>query len=145
MIRKNVADIIHNHDTYELECIDRMYLNGYVPRLQTGAAAAFFIRQQFDCPMASTAKLEPMTRQFVDVVEHFVDLEELDSLSFRKGERKDDIAKAYLADFEYEEGVLFVDELCGYPHNLPNGASRFMWRDRSGVSMGGSWLKNLAT
>ena len=47
MIRKNVADIINNHVTYELECIDRMYLNGYVPRLQTGAAAAFFIRQQF--------------------------------------------------------------------------------------------------
>ena len=108
MVRKNVADIINNHVTYELECIDRMYLNGYVPRLQTGAAAAFFIRQQFDCPMASTCQLEPMTRQYIDNVKQFVEYEELELVTFKKGERKDDIAKGYLAEFEYEEGVMFV-------------------------------------
>ena len=108
MVRKNVADIINNHVTYELECIDRIYLNGYVPRLQTGAAAAFFIRQQFDCPMASTSQLEPMTRQYIDNVKQFVEYEELELVTFKKGERKDDIAKGYLAEFEYEEGVMFV-------------------------------------
>jgi len=108
MVRKNVAQIINNHVTYELECIDRMYLNGYVPRLQTGAAAAFFIRQQFDSPMASTSQLEPMTRQYIDNVKQFVAHEEPELISFKKGERKDDIAKAYLAEFEYEEGVMFV-------------------------------------
>lgn len=94
MVRKNVAQIINNHVTYELECIDRMYLNGYVPRLQTGAAAAHFIRSQFNCPMASTSQLEPMTRQFIDNIQQFVEHEELELISFKKGERKDDIAKA---------------------------------------------------
>ena len=106
MVRKTVNQIINNHVSYELECIDRMYLNGYVPRLQTGAAAAFFIRQQFDCTMASTSKLEPMTKQFIESIKQFVDDEQLELIGFKKGERKDDIAKQYLA--EYEEGVMFV-------------------------------------
>ena len=58
--------------------------------------------------MASTSLLEPMTRQYVDNVKQFVAHEELELISFKKGERKDDIAKAYLAQFEYEEGVMFV-------------------------------------
>ena len=36
MVRKNVAEILTNHVTFELEAIDRMYLNAYVPSLQTG-------------------------------------------------------------------------------------------------------------
>ena len=36
MIRKSVAEILENHVTFELEAIDRMYLNAYVPSLQTG-------------------------------------------------------------------------------------------------------------
>ena len=72
MIRQNVADILQNHVVLELEGIDRMYLNGYIPTLQTGAAAAFFIRQQFDCPIASTALVAPMSRTFVANIERFV-------------------------------------------------------------------------
>lgn len=108
MIRKNVAEIINQHVTLEIEGIDRMYLNGYIPRLQSGAGAAFFIRKQFDCPMASTMMVEPMTRQFVEKIERFAESEQVDLIRFEKGVRKDDIAKAYLAQFEDEEGVLFI-------------------------------------
>jgi hypothetical protein len=39
MIRKNVAEILDQHVTFELEAIDRMYLTGHVPSQQhlTGA------------------------------------------------------------------------------------------------------------
>lgn len=59
MIRKNVARILQNQVTLELEGIDRMYLNGCIPTLQSGAAAAFFIKKQVDCRMASTIKVAP--------------------------------------------------------------------------------------
>jgi hypothetical protein len=36
MARKNVAEILTNHVTLELQAIDRMVLNAYVPSLQTG-------------------------------------------------------------------------------------------------------------
>lgn len=108
MIRKNVAEILQKHVTLELEGIDRMYLNGYVPTLQTGAAAAFFIQKQFDCRMASTSLVAPMTRTFVANIERFVAAQGVDLVTFDKGQRKDDVAKAYLDDFGDDEGVLLV-------------------------------------
>lgn len=108
MIRKNVSDVLQHHVTLELEGIDRMYLNGYIPTLQTGAAAAYFMRKQFECPVASTALVAPMSHRFIECIEQFVDDQDVDLVPFKKGERKDDIAKDYLARFEDEEGVLFV-------------------------------------
>lgn len=108
MIAKSVTDIIQNHVTLDLEGIDRMYLNGYIPTLQSEAAVAFFIRKQFDTPLASTRSIEPMTRQFVQQIERFVEHEQIDLVTLKRGERKDDIAKEYLAGYEYEEGVMFI-------------------------------------
>jgi hypothetical protein len=31
--------------TFELEAIDRMYWNGYVPSLQTGGGVAYFMKE----------------------------------------------------------------------------------------------------
>ena len=38
-VARNAAEALAEHTTLELECIDRMYLNVYVPVLQTGAGA----------------------------------------------------------------------------------------------------------
>ena len=84
MVRKNVGEIIEQHATYELECIDRMYLNGYIPTLQTGAAAAFFIQKQFNKPIASIKLLEPMKRDFINQIDKFVVHEEVDLIKFEK-------------------------------------------------------------
>ena len=40
-VARNVAEVLAEHTTLELECVDRMYLNVYVPVLQTGAAHFF--------------------------------------------------------------------------------------------------------
>lgn len=108
MVSKNLAEILHDHVTLELEGIDRMYLNGYVPSLQTGAGFAYFVKEQLGYPIASTAMIAPMSRAFVGRIEQFVADQGLDLVTFRKGERKDDVAQAYLKAFEGTEGVLFV-------------------------------------
>ena len=46
MVRKNVAEILDHHVTFELEAIDRMYLNAYVPSLQTGGGFVYFLKTQ---------------------------------------------------------------------------------------------------
>jgi hypothetical protein len=46
MIRKSVAEVLNHHVTFELEAIDRMYLNAYVPSLQTGGGFAYFLKTQ---------------------------------------------------------------------------------------------------
>ena len=108
MIRKTVAEILDHHVTFELEAIDRMYLNAYVPSLQTGAGFVYFLKTQLGVRVPSTMMVAPMTQRFVDAIERFVTTEGLDLVTFEKGQRKDDVAQEYLASFEGDEGVLFV-------------------------------------
>jgi hypothetical protein len=108
MIRKNVAEILENHVTFELEAIDRMYLNAYVPSLQTGAGFVYFLKTQLGVRVPSTVMVAPLSERFVAALERFVVTERIDLVTFAKGQRKDDVAKEYLATFEGDEGVLFV-------------------------------------
>ena len=59
-------------------------------------------------PFASSAKLAPISEPFVAAVERFVRARRLPLLSFAKHQRKDDVAREYLARFKGKEGVLFV-------------------------------------
>ncbi len=108
MVRKNVAEILQNHVTFELEAIDRMYLNAYVPSLQTGGGLVYFLKTQLGVRVPSTVMVAPMSDQFVKALERFVETQGIDLVRFEKGQRKDDVAKEYLATFEGDEGVLFV-------------------------------------
>src|SRR5713101_5844036 len=59
MVRKNVAEILTNHVTFELEAIDRMYLNAYVPSLQTGGGVVYFLKTQLGVRVPSTVMIAP--------------------------------------------------------------------------------------
>ncbi len=108
MIRKSVAEVLHQHVTFELEAIDRMYLKGYVPSLQSGGGVVYFMKTHLGARVPSTMVVAPLSERFVQTIERFVEAEGLDLVTFEKGERKDDVAHAYLAAFTGEEGVLFV-------------------------------------
>ena len=108
MVRKNIAEILTHHVTFELEAIDRLYLNAYIPSLQTGGGFAYFVKTQLGARVPSTMLVAPMSQQFVEAIERFVVTEGIDLVTFEKGQRKDDVAQEYLARFEGEEGVLFV-------------------------------------
>jgi hypothetical protein len=49
-----------DHVTLKLEGIDRMYLNVYIPRLQTVEGVLGFIRRHRGHKVASTAMVEPI-------------------------------------------------------------------------------------
>jgi len=108
MVRKNVAEILTNHVTFELEAIDRMYLNAYVPSLQTGGGFVYFVKTQLGAVVPSTMMVAPMSERFVASIERFVATQAIDLVTFEKGQRKDDLAQQYLARFDRDEGVLFV-------------------------------------
>lgn len=107
-VARSVAEVLTDHVTLEVECIDRMYLNLYVPTLQYEGGVVGFFKGHRGATFASSALMDPMTRDFVRGVEAFVADQEVDMVTFDKGQRKDDVALAYLADFEADEGVLFV-------------------------------------
>jgi len=107
-IAQSVADVLKNHVTLEVEGIDRMYLNVYVPQLQREGGVVSFFRQHRGHPFASSALMEPISKAFAAAIEAFVAEYDIPVVTFRKGQRKDDIAAQYLAHFEPEEGVVFL-------------------------------------
>lgn len=107
-IARSVAEILSEHVTLELESIDRMYLNVYVPRLQREAGVAGFFRFHLGHRFASSVLMDPISQTFVDAMGSFAKAHQLDVVSFRKRERKDDVMKGYLKRFMGEEGVLFI-------------------------------------
>jgi hypothetical protein len=104
----SVAEILQDHVTLEIECIDRMYLNVFVPQLQYSRGIANFFRFHRGQPVPSSALMAPMTKAFVESVEAFVASTGVPLITFGKGERKDDVMLKYLARFTGTEGVLFV-------------------------------------
>ena len=45
---RTVADVLTDHVVFEIECIDRMYCNVYVPQLQhAGGLLGYLHRQRF--------------------------------------------------------------------------------------------------
>ena len=107
-IARSVADVLDDHVVFEVESIDRMYLNVWQPRLAYGGGVQGFFVGHRGYHYASTALMDPMTKAFVADIHGFVAARGLELVSFAKGQRKDDIAHEFLTRFTEEEGVLFV-------------------------------------
>jgi len=107
-VPQTAATILRDHVTLEVESIDRMYLNVYVPQLQHTAGIGSFFRRHRGMTFASAALMDPMTKAFVAAVEQFAHAEDIPLLTFTKDQRKDDVAATYRAHFTHQEGVLFI-------------------------------------
>src|SRR5487761_576243 len=111
---RSAADVLADHVLFEVEAIDRMYLNMYQPRLQHGAGiAAFFVGHRGN-RFASSALMAPMTTAFTADIGHFIAARGLDLVRFARGQRKDDVTAGYLQRAEpgdrglVPEQVLYV-------------------------------------
>jgi hypothetical protein len=107
-IPRSVAEVLDEHVTLEVECIDRMYLNVYVPGLQFVNGVVSFLRNHRGHRFASSALLEPISREFVAGIHRLIKEEDVPLVHFRKGQRKDDVTQEHLKKFEGTEGVLYV-------------------------------------
>jgi hypothetical protein len=106
-----VGEVLADHVTFEVECIDRMYLNVYVPQLQYATGLVSYIRRHLGRPVASTVVLAPVSEAFIRAVRAFAADRQIPWVDFARGQRKDDVAHEYLAAFEAAgrtEGVLFI-------------------------------------
>ena len=104
---RSAADVLSGHVVFEVESIDRMYLNVWQSRLQHGAGAAAFFTSHRGHAYASTALMDPMTKAFVADIHHFIASAGVDLVHFGK-ERKDEVTQRYLAGFTGTEGVLYA-------------------------------------
>ena len=93
---------------FELECIDRVYCNAYVPKLAYPGGVATFFTKHRGATFASTCLADPISKQFVAAIQRFAALSEIPIVRFEKGQRKDDVAQEQLARFGEPEGIYMI-------------------------------------
>jgi len=108
---RSAADVLSGHVLFELECIDRIYCNLYVPKLQRDLGVVGFIREHLGKPVASTAVLADRTEAFYAGIKAFAARNGIPVVEFASGQRKDDVMREHLAQFlaaGRTEGVVFI-------------------------------------
>lgn len=103
-----IKEILDEHVTLTLESLDRIYLNGYVPRLQTGGGLHRFLVDHLKFPIPSPAILGRITTDYVRQVGQYIQNHKIPVVDFKKGDRKDKIARKMRRNFPVEDGVVFV-------------------------------------
>ena len=104
----NVAEIIKDHVTLEVRCIDRLYLNAYVPRLQSGGGVIDFLVRACGQKIASPAIFGQITTTFKAALRAWADEHRIPWVEFRKGERKDAIVERYRTRGHSRRGVVLI-------------------------------------
>jgi hypothetical protein len=106
-----VSDVLAEHTLFEIEAIDRLLLNLYVPTLQHPRALGGYVHTQLGLPIASTAPLAAVSARFEKAIHAFADAQHIPVVHLMKGQRKDDVAHQYLELFlagGHRDGVLFI-------------------------------------
>ncbi len=106
-----VSDVLAEHTLFEVEAIDRLLLNLYVPTLQHPRALVGYVHTQLGLPIASTAPLATVSARFEKAIHGFAAAQGIPVVHLMKGQRKDDVAHQYLEPFlagGRREGVLFI-------------------------------------
>src|SRR5512143_3270416 len=93
----SVADLLDGQVGLDLECLDRIYLNGYVPNLQVGGQVVTFLTRHLGNPIPSPALFTRIGERFRTAVTAFAGREQVPVVRFCRDDRKADVMAPYLA------------------------------------------------
>jgi hypothetical protein len=102
------TSILAERVTFRLRSLDRLYLNLYLPRLQTPGQVATFLHDVRGYPLPSPALFGQMTRDFAQRVERYAAAHDVPLVRFPRGVRKEEIADDYFGRAPERQGVIFV-------------------------------------
>ena len=91
-----VGDVLDGHVVLDLECLDRIYLNGYVPNLQVGGQVVHFLTAHRGNPVPSPVLLARIGERFRERVSRFAARNHIPVVRFEKGQRKAEVMKPLL-------------------------------------------------
>ena len=90
------ADMVAGHVRLDISCLDRLYLTGFVAKLQTAGGVIYFLRDHRGKPIASPALFEPIGAKFRADMKDWAQASGIPLIRFRAGERKADVMSPYL-------------------------------------------------
>ncbi len=103
-----IPELLDGHVTLEVECLDRLYLNGYIGKLATGTGLVFFMREQLDKPVPSPVVLGQISERFREAVKVKAEQDGIPFYQFRHKEKKDDLANEFRRRRPVRDAIVFI-------------------------------------
>lgn len=122
-----VSRLLAERVSLRVSCLDRLLIQGYVPKLQSEGLLVRWMLDRGDYP--SPRVFGRAHERMVDAIGRFVDTAGVPMVQFRHGERKEDVARPYqiAAEREGREGVVLVgvakEKMVGGWRGQRNGGS----------------------
>ncbi len=89
-------EVLDGHAVLDIECLDRVYLNAYVPILQSSGQVVAFMTQHLGLPIPSPALFDKIGQRFRRAVAAFAEANHIPWVRFTKGDRKAEVMRPYL-------------------------------------------------
>ena len=86
-----VNELLDGHVLLDIECLDRIYLNAYVPILQSSGQVVAFMTQHLGKPIPSPALMEHIGTRFRKAVQSYASSNGIPWVRFGKDDRKVDV------------------------------------------------------
>jgi len=90
------SEVLDGHVALDIECLDRIYLNAYVPILQSSGQVVAFMTQHLGLPIPSPALMEKISTKFRRSVASFAEANGIPWVRFAKEDRKAEVMAPYL-------------------------------------------------
>jgi len=103
-----IPELLDGHVTLEVECLDRLYLNGYIGKLATGGGLIGFMRGQLEKPVPSPVVLGQVSERFREAVKALAERENIPIYQFQHKERKDDVANNFRRQRQVRDEIVFI-------------------------------------
>jgi hypothetical protein len=90
------AEMVAGHVVLDVSCLDRLYLNGYVNKLQTPGGVVYFFHDHRGKPIVSPALFEPIGEKFRRDIRDWAQASGIPLIRFKPGDRKAEAMAPYL-------------------------------------------------
>ena len=102
----NICDVLDGHVALDITCLDRIYLNAYVPKLQTSGGVVWFLRDHLGYEIPSPTLFNKIGERFRRNIARFAESRDIPILRLTKpdrsrwGDRKIDHVMPYVKKAE---------------------------------------------
>jgi hypothetical protein len=96
--------LLRDHTTLKCRSLDRIFLQAYVPKLQTVGQVCTFLRWQRRFPIPSSAAFGKIGDGYVQAVHRFAKQQHIPIIRFEKGQNKEQVARPFLLEAAQKGG-----------------------------------------
>jgi len=104
----NVHELIRDHVTLSIRCLDRLDLHADMPTLQTSGGLCDFLRDHRGHPLPSPALFNPRHAGFIAAIKTYATTHDVPLIEFERGQRKDDVVAEHRARRPMADGVVVI-------------------------------------